>query len=574
MALVRINQFGGRVPKLSDRFIGQSAASIATNCKLWSKTLKPWNNPLLVDTNKRNGTLHSIYLYDNSSWFQWEDEVDVERSQIAGTSTDDPVPFDRTYFTGVGRPQVTDSSIATAGGGTQFPANSYDLGIPRPDTPPAVTAPVHPPDLYVDDNGDPILDSVGQEQFIDPVIEASKYVYTFVRIWNGVESEGRPSPVSSLVNVTPGDPVTVSGMAVTMPLTEPGVPSWDSNVTHKRIYRVATAFEGAEFEFVGQVALAIDSYVDTKLSDELGEVLATTTWNPPPDDLHSLVAMPNGMMAGLSGNRLCFCEPYQPHAWPIDYRLSVTYLGVGLAVYGQTVCVATIGQPSIASGVDPAYVTMEKLDIRQACVSKQSIADMGDYIIYASPDGLVAFGSGVRQLLTPDFFYKEDWQKYNPESMRAFNYDGYYICFYDNGTTQAGFIFDPRDPAIGFVDIELFATAGYSHLESDLLYLVVNDEIVAWDASTTKMVYEWKSGEIIAPEPVNPAVCQIFAKGYPFAFKLFADGVERYTGTVVNNKEFRLPGGYLATDFQAYFQGNTEIEDMFIGETSLDLKRA
>jgi len=553
MALVRINRFGGRVPMLSDRFLGQNMASVAKNCKLWSKTLKPWNDPLFVQNKTKTGTMHTIYFYDNQYWFQWEEEVDVARSQIAGTSADDPVPFDRTYFTGKGRPQVTDSSIATAGGGDQFPSNSYDVGIPAPDTPPFVSAPT-PTD--------------------EEVIEESAYVYTFVRIWNGVESEGPPSSPSNIVPVTPGDTVTVSGMVTAMPIPEPGDPVWDSNVTHKRIYRVATGIDGAAYQFVGQVELAIDVYLDSKIADELGLVLASSTWNPPPDDLHSIVVMPNGMMAGLSGNRLCFCEPYQPHAWPIDYRLPVPYIGVGLAVYGQTVIIATEGQPYIASGVHPAYVTMDKLGLRQACVSKESIVQMDDYIIYASPDGLVAAGPGFKQVLTSLFFYKDDWTKYNPESMRGFNYDGYYICFYDTGSKQAGFIFDPRDPEIGFIDIDLFATAGYSHLETDFLYLVVNDEIVAWDEGLTRTIYEWKSGMVIAPHPINPTVCQIFAKAYPFTFMLYGDDVLRHTQTVENNETFRLPSGYLATDFQAYFQGSTEIEDVFIGESMQDLKTA
>ena len=536
---------------LSDRFLGQNMASIAKNCKLWSKTLKPWNEPLFIENKTKLGTMHSIYFYDNQYWFQWEEEVDVTRSQIAGTVKDDAVPFERTYFTGKGRPQVTDSSIATAGGGNQFPSNSYDLGIPAPDV--ALFATGTPSDLEV--------------------VEGTKYVYTFVRIWNGVESEGPESPISNLVEVTPGDDVLLSGMLTSTPLPESGLP-WASNVTHKRIYRVATGIDGAAYQFVGQVDLATTTYTDNKIGDELGLVLASSTWNPPPDDLHSIVVMPNGMMAGLSGNRLCFCEPYNPHAWPIDFRLATEYIGIGLAVYGQSVVIATEGKPYIASGVHPAYVTMDKIDLRQSCSSKESIADMGDYILYASPDGLVAFGAGVRKVLTSAFFYKEDWQKYNPSSMRAFNYDGYYICFYDNGATQAGFIFDPRDPEIGFVDIDLFATAGYSHIETDILYLMVNDEIVAWDEGTVKSVYEWQSGEIIAPHPINPAVCQIFAKGYPFTFKLIADGNEVYSGTVVNNETFRLPSWYLATDFKGYFQGNTEIEDVFIGESMLDLKLA
>lgn len=537
---------------LSERGLGINLASIAKNCKLWSKTLRPWQNPKFIANKAISGTINSLYLFDNQYWFQWEQNVSVERSQIAGTVADDPVPYERTYFTGSskGRPQVTDSSIATASGSI-FPANSYDLGIPAPDVAPiASSGEVSDPDI----------------------IEESRYIYTFVRIWNGVESEGPPSPASNIIGVTPGDVVTVSGMMTVMPTPEPGSPVWSSNVTHKRLYRVATGIDGAAYQFVGQVSLAEVQYQDEKLTDELGAVLESSTWNPPPDDLHSIVSMPNGMMAGLSGNRLCFCEPYQPHAWPIDYRQGLTYNGVGLAVFGNTVIAATDGKPTVATGVHPSYLSMEKLEIRQACVSRPSIVDMGDYVVYASPDGLVAAGTGIREVLTANHFRKEDWQKYNPSSIKAFNYDGYYIGFYDTGVKQAGFIFDPRDPEIGFIDLDLYATAGYSHLETDALYLVVNGQIVQWDADTTKMQYEWESGVVRAPHPVNPAICQILALEYPFTFKLIGDGVERVTKTVTSSEPFRLPAGYLAEDFKGNFVGSVEIEDVLIGETVEDLK--
>ena len=547
MALVRINKFGGMIPRLSKRHLTQYMAQIARNCVLTSNSLRPLYSPEVV-TPAFGVDISTIYLFDNQDWFQWPEVVDVARSQIAGNDANDPVPFERTYFTGAdARPQVTDSSIATASAG-RYPINSYDLGIPAPSNGPITSDPTP---------SDP------------DVLSTSRYVYTFVRSWNGVESEGPPSPPSNEVTVTPGDSVTITGLSniADKPLT-------DANITHKRVYRVATADVDAEFQFVGQVSFAETEMEDTLEDTALGYVLPSVTWDPPPDDLHSIVNMPNGMMAGLSGNRLCFSEPWQPHAWPIDYRMGMAYTGVSLAVFGQSVIVTTDGLPYIATGVHPAAVSLDKIEIKQACVSKLSTVDMGEYIVYASPNGLVALGSGINNVLTKDYFTKREWEELNPSSMRAFHYDGQYICFYDNGTTQAGFVFDPNNPNAGYTEIDFYATAGFNDPVTDSLYLVIDGQIVKWDATDDAETYLWKSGVVTAPSHVNPGLVQVIAGGYPIEVTLYADNVEVSRQSIANGLAARLPAGYLAKDFEIELSGQYEVHEVLIGETAQDLKLA
>lgn len=69
-------------------------------------------------------TDNGIWVFENGRFFHWITDVDVERAHI-GQDTDE-----RTVFTGDGVPKITDDGIAT--GGTDYPVNDYDLGIPAP----------------------------------------------------------------------------------------------------------------------------------------------------------------------------------------------------------------------------------------------------------------------------------------------------------------------------------------------------------------------------------------------------------------------------------------------------------
>lgn len=69
-------------------------------------------------------TDNGIWVLENGRFFHWLTDVDVARSHI-GQETNE-----RTVFTGDGAPKVTDSTLAT--GGTDYPVNDYDLGLPAP----------------------------------------------------------------------------------------------------------------------------------------------------------------------------------------------------------------------------------------------------------------------------------------------------------------------------------------------------------------------------------------------------------------------------------------------------------
>jgi hypothetical protein len=161
---------------------------------------------------------------------------------------------------------------------------------------------------------------------------------------------------------------------------------WNTVGMTRRLYR--SAGTNATFQLVAENITAT-TYNDT-ITDALipGDELISDDWLPPPATLRSVVSMPSGALAGISGSTLYMSEPYQPHAWPTAYQFGLAYPAVALAAYGTVAVVGTLGQPYMADGVDPASVTLERVDSVWPCLSKRSMCSVGDGVIYATSHGM------------------------------------------------------------------------------------------------------------------------------------------------------------------------------------------
>lgn len=521
----------GERPKVTPHLLAENMAQTAKNCNLERGTIAPFKVPLPNWTPTKVGTIASIYLYEDSYWFHWTTDVACRKGPISDVTA-------RTYFTGDGVPKVTDNAIALTGGGTDYPINSYTLGIPKPGSAPTVTA-----------GGA----SVDPNEAVSTV-----YVYTYVSAWG---EEGPPSDASSAVDIEPTQTGELSGMST--------APTGAYNIATKRIYRSVTALDETTLMFVAEIPVATTAYSDAVDASALGEELLTDGWIAPPTDMHSLVSMPNGMMAGLSGKTLCFCVANQPHAWPVAYQLALDAEGVGLGVYGNSVLVLTEAQPYIAMGTSPDAVVLERLEIDQACVSRRGIADMGYAVAYPSPDGLQVIGAGVAKNLTANILTRTQWQALKPESILGVCHDGKYFGFYNTGTVTGGFILDPAREDMVFIDT--FATAAYSDPKTDTLYLVVNGEIVQWDAGASNMTATYTGKLYDLPYPANFCVAEVLATAYPVTFKLYGDGTLRFTKTVTSKEPFWLPSGFLCDSLYISMEMTTEVKRVSLAESIEEL---
>jgi hypothetical protein len=384
------------------------------------------------------------------------------------------------------------------------------------------------------------------------------YVYRYLSAYG---EAGPPSPPSALIDLYPGAKVSLASMDV--------APAGNHNIVSKEIYRTNTGTSATDYQYVGTVAVASTTFDDSVDSSALGEVLDSLLWDPPPADLSGLIALPQGSLCGFSGNQICFSIPYAPHAWPVNQQYNLADAIVGIGSYGATVLVATTGPPCVVNlGTDLTTLQPVRMENGYACVSKRGVVDMGYSIAYPEPDGLRVVGVNSANLQTAPVLDKDSWQALHPGTISAYYYGGLYIAFTDIGC----FSFDQSGNLVDMVGIA--ATAGYHDPETGTLYLAIGEDIVQWDAGTGLLTYVWRSRPIALQRPANMNCGQVYADTYPVTFRLYANEALVATATVESNLPFRLPGGYMATEFKAEIEGTQNVYEVVFAESMEEVGRA
>jgi hypothetical protein len=535
MPVIALVGFAGENRAIHPKLLPDPVGTVSRNQKPGRGDLRSWKQPTTVASVP--GGRQTIYRMgrdvasDSQYWLSWTGVVHAVRGFDAQDTTE------RTYFTGDGAPKVTDNVMALAS--APYPTTSRPLGVPAPTSPPLVST----------DTGT-----------WEGETETYFYVYTYVNDWGW---ESAPSPVS-LQNERPSDATaTISGFV------NPAAGNYQVN--RIRVYRTQTGAAGAEFFFLREIALGTASFKDT--NGTLGEVLPTATWSMPPSDLSFLTTLWNGMLAGISGNSVRFCEPYTPYAWPGSYDvIPPDSKPVGLGVVGQSLVVLTTGRPLLVAGSSPEAMDQQPLDLPQGCVAPRSIVSMGSGVAWASEDGLCWYGAGGARILTAGIMTREDWQAMNPASIIGRFYEGLYFGSYLDGATRRGFMIDPNSPQGVF-----FLDAGYvaMHFDElkDQLYVLSGADVQKWDAGQP-FTYRFRSKVFKAPKPTNFACCEVVADAYPVTVRVFGDNELRHTEEVAGRGLFRLPSGFMATDWQIEVEGTNPVQSVAIAHAVTELKNA
>jgi hypothetical protein len=465
MTTLTINEFRGEAPSRGAMLLENSQARIARNCKLPSGELRPFRKPSEAAALAPGGAPAAIHYYAGRHWLAFTREVDVVRGPVAGDV------WQRSYVTGLEAPMVIDAWSMALGQSAMDELQGTRLGVPAPEQAPLV--------------------ALGPET--GGILASRAYVQTFV---NGYGEEGPPSPPTRPVDVRQGQAVILRELEEPPAVSEG--PAW--NIVSRRIYRTDAPTSGsALWRFVAELPVGLAGHTDTMEDVDLGESLASATWDPPPHDLAGLVVLPGGALAGFSGNQVCFSEPYRPHAWPPQYRLATDYDVVALGVSGSTLVAATRGHPYLVSGTDPASMSMTRLPDLQPCVARLGMTGGELGVVYPTPDGLYAAGGRGAQMLTAGLFGRDEWQALNPETMRAAVHDGKYFAFFEAGTEDAptGLVLDPSDPAAGLVFLDREALALATDPETDRLYLATEQDgghvVVEWEGGEGVLSSTWRS---------------------------------------------------------------------------------
>lgn len=502
MAYFKLTQFTGIGPGVSPRLINDKFGQTAENIDFESGVLAPITDDTTVFTLS-NSLRRSIYYYDNQHWLQWNDDgVSVARG---------PIPDDtnkRLYWTGEDYPRM--GTYTTMIAGASYPQASYRLGVPAP-----ATAPTTSLTGLADDTQTP---------------NDVSYVYTFVTDFG---EEGPPSPASTVFELTDTQSVTVSLPASAVPS---GNYAFSTGLAKKRIYRSNTGSTSTEFQFAGEVDITATTFNDTNSAATLGEVLPSETWIGPPDDntslypdgpMQGLAPLANGVLAGFSGNRLCLSESYLPHAWPIAYRITLEEDIVAIAATNNGVICLTNGAPYFVTGTDPSAMTAVRVPVAQACVNDKSVVDMGEFVLYAGPDGLVSVGANASgQVVTRGLISPKQWNAdFKPDLIRAFEHEGTYVAFYNDGGTLGGWVFDPRaqEAALSTISVANEVRGGWMNPKDGELNIIVGNTVKKYRGGTTNKTLTWKSKEFILSKPTSMTWIHVAADSYPVDVKVWGD---------------------------------------------------
>ena len=406
--------------------------------------------------------------------------------------------------------------------------------------------------------------------------ETRAYVYTYVNTYG---EEGPPSP-PGLVTTSPIIGVSVNAVKDSI--------SGYAPIKEIRIYRTPTGSTIADYFYVGTLGVLSGSgtfiFTDNVKGEMLNELLASTEYYPPNQNLTGLMQLPNGILCAWLGNELHFSEAYKPWAWPPKYVKTLPTNIVGGIVHGSGAVVTTRSHPHLVSGVSPDSMTVSKVNVDQAGSSKWSIAVVDGVVMYASNDGLVALTGATASLMQGQkFFTREVWrQRYGAglSSMRFAVWDGRLVVYSSSGSFTPFMIrFDEADGTM--TDLPGFAAqCSFLSTLSDQLYYAAGNTLYQFNGGTAQNA-AWQSAERVFPRPLNFGVAQALVEGTwsvefwayvknptTGAFEYQLKHTEALAGGL---KNFRLPGGYESDRYRIKIAGAGRFRELRVAQTFREL---
>lgn len=481
MTNIKLQQFGGMVPRMGQQLLNNENAEYAENALLLSGELRGINGQqLVVDLRHIQYTIQRVYraLYRTGA-SEWVTFPDPTIDFVKGPLVNDL--YDRYYWTSESGPPMMNTLARIANGDDPFL-----LGVPRPTSPPIVAP---------------------QNDGTEGAVEVSRaYVYTFVTAYG---EESAPSDATVATGQDDGSWI-ISNMSTTVPEEEL------RNVQTKQVYRTVTsAAGGVAYHFVAELPLGQSDFTDTRDTDIVAaeRTLESQKYNPPPTDLIGLMAHPNGFLVGFNGRDIHFSEPYRPHAWPVDYVLSTTDPIKGLGVFMQSIAVCTSGFPYIASGTRPDGITFTKAQTPEPCLSdRRGIVSMPFGVYYPGDNGLMLVGPQGFVNATKPLMTKTEWQRdYVPWALHSVRWQTQYVGYWDD---DDGVMFGPDEPVAALV--ELKNVWQHSVIQEDLfsgsVFQVFDNIVYEFNpAFGVPQTYTWRSKEFVTPKPVNFGACKFEA---------------------------------------------------------------
>lgn len=280
----------------------------------------------------------------------------------------------------------------------------------------------------------------------------------------------------------------------------------------KRVYRTP---EGSDtYRFVAEIAAGVTTLNDLALDAALGEELPTENYLGPPAQLNHAASWINGMVGAIAGTQVCFCEPYQYHAWPLDGRYTIPYVGVAVGSFGDRFVALTKSKPIAFTGQAPNQLVSSEFEQGEACLGPKAVisADIG--VIYPGKTGWALIDYGGVQNMTREYLTPGDYAAVvSVDTVACF--DNRKLHWITQGATQ-GYSFEPGAGPRALTKFQvpdpIYAMSYYGARDTRWIAYVNSSSLKIgklFPPSGSKLKWTWKSKLLRFPSPASLKVAQV-----------------------------------------------------------------
>lgn len=342
-------------------------------------------------------------------------------------------------------------------------------------------------------------------------------------------------------------------------------------------------------------------FTDDFDSRNLTDLLVSTEYKAPPEELQGLKVIQNNVVAGFVRNKLYISEPSKPHAWPESFVKNFDVNIVAIEpISGIGTLVLTEGYPWLLTGNDPRVFSTQRIDALYPCVSSRGVVSLSYGVAWPSQEGLAMYGGGGPRMITGAIYEQDTWSvALDPTTISAV----YYGDAYFGSHSTASFVFQYDAQSGGnWVNCDTIFTASHNDKLSNRLYFVDSTDgtIIEWDSlEQPTQTFVWKSKTLITKDYDNVGAARVIADYSALAiddvnwedddqnwedddtnwdaplgvnFKLYANKTLVYDEDIITDAVFRLPSGYRSDTVEFEVSGDIRVRAVHLAETPLGLK--
>ena len=257
-----------------------------------------------------------------------------------------------------------------------------------------------------------------------------------------------------------------------------------------------------------------DDYTDDFIHTSLSEILSSDNYDAPPKDLTGLRVANNNILVGFFSNQVCFSDTDSPHAWPLDYRITLDSDIVAIEPTSGYIVVLTKEYPYTISGSNPTTMTVSRIDTMYPCLSKRSVVNTGYGVVYATHGGLAVYSVTKGLELVTKLVH--DWNTW-PAAVTPHDVVGHFVDgAYFGSHPKESFIFE-ADAKVGgyFSTVSTTFDSAWTDQNTNQLFFTKDDTgyVYEWDAEDTpKLTASWKSKTLVTKPFINLGAAKVVAE--------------------------------------------------------------